>query len=102
MIRRPPRSTLFPYTTLFRSCDAYLMHGDPPAKIREKIADLSARRERRGLPQMKIGVAGYVIFRDTPKEARGGAARTTAAKQRAAGYRNEQQLLVCTQPEQGW
>src|ERR1039457_7375410 len=24
MIRRPPRSTLFPYTTLFRSDDAYL------------------------------------------------------------------------------
>src|SRR2546425_4594586 len=23
MIRRPPRSTLFPYTTLFRSIDAY-------------------------------------------------------------------------------
>src|SRR3712207_7618920 len=23
MIRRPPRSTLFPYTTLFRSCTAY-------------------------------------------------------------------------------
>src|SRR3712207_211159 len=24
MIRRPPRSTLFPYTTLFRSLDAFL------------------------------------------------------------------------------
>src|SRR5690349_23779951 len=24
MIRRPPRSTLFPYTTLFRSCDEYV------------------------------------------------------------------------------
>src|SRR5690242_21395445 len=24
MIRRPPRSTLFPYTTLFRSCEAQL------------------------------------------------------------------------------
>src|SRR3712207_7931064 len=24
MIRRPPRSTLFPYTTLFRSYEAYL------------------------------------------------------------------------------
>src|SRR5437773_4784031 len=24
MIRRPPRSTLFPYTTLFRSCRAYI------------------------------------------------------------------------------
>src|SRR3712207_7469817 len=23
MIRRPPRSTLFPYTTLFRSCDEW-------------------------------------------------------------------------------
>src|SRR2546430_7176363 len=27
MIRRPPRSTLFPYTTLFRSLDA--IKGDP-------------------------------------------------------------------------
>src|SRR3989441_8748695 len=27
MIRRPPRSTLFPYTTLFRSLDA-MRHGD--------------------------------------------------------------------------
>src|SRR3712207_9179616 len=28
MIRRPPRSTLFPYTTLFRSClDAPLLQG---------------------------------------------------------------------------
>src|SRR5256885_8189600 len=25
MIRRPPRSTLFPYTTLFRSCQSALM-----------------------------------------------------------------------------
>src|SRR2546427_6953812 len=32
MIRRPPRSTLFPYTTLFRSvvaaCIAHFAHGD--------------------------------------------------------------------------
>src|SRR2546430_5408106 len=27
MIRRPPRSTLFPYTTLFRSVDTYLGGG---------------------------------------------------------------------------
>src|SRR3712207_8508548 len=26
MIRRPPRSTLFPYTTLFRSCKITLEH----------------------------------------------------------------------------
>src|ERR1022692_5014369 len=32
MIRRPPRSTLFPYTTLFRSVwreQAYLFHANP-------------------------------------------------------------------------
>src|SRR5947209_16878094 len=29
MIRRPPRSTLFPYTTLFRSLLAGLVHGTP-------------------------------------------------------------------------
>src|SRR3712207_8170751 len=34
MIRRPPRSTLFPYTTLFRSEAGDLVHaGDPIAKI---------------------------------------------------------------------
>src|SRR3712207_7165018 len=27
MMRRPPRSTLFPYTTLFRSCRAPAMQG---------------------------------------------------------------------------
>src|SRR5258708_27482284 len=26
MIRRPPRSTLFPYTTLFRSCRQEIIH----------------------------------------------------------------------------
>src|SRR5258708_21670280 len=31
MIRRPPRSTLFPYTTLFRSI-AGLYHGPPRAR----------------------------------------------------------------------
>src|SRR5438132_8235032 len=31
MIRRPPRSTLFPYTTLFRSCSA--RHSGPPGTL---------------------------------------------------------------------
>src|SRR3712207_7227371 len=34
MIRRPPRSTLFPYTTLFRSV------GYGPARVGNKTADL--------------------------------------------------------------
>src|SRR2546422_6134595 len=33
MIRRPPRSTLFPYTTLFRSPDARLGAGPRPRSV---------------------------------------------------------------------
>src|SRR5256885_14548093 len=37
MIRRPPRSTLFPYTTLFRSLeDAGFVHGALPAGVVEE------------------------------------------------------------------
>src|SRR2546428_992949 len=42
MIRRPPRSTLFPYTTLFRSIRYYdeLMSHDPAEVVyREKLAE---------------------------------------------------------------
>src|SRR3712207_8511509 len=34
MIRRPPRSTLFPYTTLFRSHRRRHQHGDDPGHDR--------------------------------------------------------------------
>src|SRR3712207_7498845 len=32
MIRRPPRSTLFPYTTLFRSCSSSAKAGGPTTR----------------------------------------------------------------------
>src|SRR2546426_2159146 len=37
MIRRPPRSTLFPYTTLFRSVEEYLPQGTKLA--RQQLAE---------------------------------------------------------------
>src|SRR3712207_4276559 len=39
MIRRPPRSTLFPYTTLFRSAEKSIAGTGPGAQIR-RMADL--------------------------------------------------------------
>src|SRR2546422_5919672 len=33
MIRRPPRSTLFPYTTLFRSHTPLVAEGDEPVQL---------------------------------------------------------------------
>src|SRR5258708_26476101 len=40
MIRRPPRSTLFPYTTLFRSIDLYLKDESthPTGSLKHRLA----------------------------------------------------------------
>jgi len=83
-----------------KTCDAYVMHGDPPEKIGERIADMAARREKFGLPPMIYGVAGYSIVRNTEAEARAELARITDVKQSKAGYHNYQQWLSGTQLEQ--
>src|SRR5260221_14669585 len=53
MIRRPPRSTLFPYTTLFRSlarCYA------------EELENMGLMRPlRRGVPLVSLGLAGGAV-----------------------------------------
>ena len=82
-------------------CDAYLMHGDSPERVAEKIADLRARRAKHpNLPAMKFGVAGYAIVRETEPEAQDEVRRITDVKQSAAGYANYQQWLAGTQLEQ--
>src|SRR5258708_17819783 len=55
MIRRPPRSTLFPYTTLFRSgADPRAARAAPPEAVVQHVAG-----ERRGphLPRLDRGAA---------------------------------------------
>src|SRR2546430_12736271 len=61
MIRRPPRSTLFPYTTLFRSIIG--------------VGDLFDRRLRRRLGRLLQGMAGEEVgatffFGTKPKRGR--------------------------------
>src|SRR2546430_4228792 len=43
MIRRPPRSTLFPYTTLFRSLGGFL---DVVDRLAQRVARLGVEGER--------------------------------------------------------
>jgi dimethylsulfone monooxygenase len=83
-----------------RWCDAYVMHGDEPARVRAKIQDMSNRRARLGLPPMKFGVAAYAIVRDSESEAKCELERITNVKQSAAGYENYQQWLSGTRLEQ--
>src|SRR5690349_4835705 len=43
MIRRPPRSTLFPYTTLFRSVKVWIYKGEVAGTRAEREAQAAAR-----------------------------------------------------------
>ena len=81
-------------------CDAYLMHGDPPERVAEKIKDLRERRARHNLPPLKFGVAGYAVVRQTQREAEDEVRRITDVQQSAAGYANYREWLAGTQLEQ--
>ena len=83
-----------------RLCDAYVMHGDEPARVREKILDMSERRDRLGLSPMKYGIAAYTIVRDSEEEVKRELKRITDVKQSAAGYGNYQEWLAGTKLEQ--
>jgi FMNH2-dependent dimethyl sulfone monooxygenase len=104
---RSPRPTLYAggespaaKALISERCDAWLTHGDPPELIARKVADLTERRDKLGLPAMSFGAAGYVIVRDTEAEARRELARITDVKQNAKGFANYQDWINNTQLEQ--
>src|SRR2546422_3354192 len=83
MIRRPPRSTLFPYTTLFRTVElgtaitrqeAWLERSGRPLKLPDFVAELieraafEAREDKRGEDRKSTrlnsshGYISYAVF----------------------------------------
>src|SRR2546430_14593659 len=100
MIRRPPRSTLFPYTTLFRSLQrdalsCVVLAADASPRTREKVERLArARRvpvlmgpvaERLGAglgrpPGQAVGVAGGAPGRGVGGALGGGGAAARAPR----------------------
>src|SRR3712207_9166135 len=76
MIRRPPRSTLFPYTTLFRSLDGVLLGyrhpdgrehldlGDPPERLRIDQQTIHVEDEDRKSTRLNSSHANisYAVF----------------------------------------
>src|SRR2546428_14171271 len=110
MIRRPPRSTLFPYTTLFRSGDV------PQFRSRERHDALALGDRQRGAladrgEEVREGggagvpVAAAVVMQATDGEKRDGrlegwkVGRSRAACSDRAGARHEHNLdLPTVQP----
>ncbi len=86
--------------TIARQCDAYVMHGDEPEKVKAKIDDMERRRDKLNLPPMTYGVAGYAIVRETEQAALHELERITDVKQSAAGYGNYQDWLSNTKLDQ--
>src|SRR2546422_8607982 len=76
MIRRPPRSTLFPYTTLFRS------HGQPAGGHR-------AARVRPEGPADRVQTGSLRHVRRDDGPVRAGGARTPVPRQERAGRSEE-------------
>src|SRR5256884_9891675 len=63
MIRRPPRSTLFPYTTLFRS-DSFV------GELKQELGDMQdiEFRARRIVEHMALALQGSLLMRHSPPE----------------------------------
>src|SRR5690348_17558012 len=62
MIRRPPRSTLFPYTTLFRSLDLVMLW--PPDLVIRGLSDRPQLRAGDRAPHRRVPVRSQPPLRD--------------------------------------
>src|SRR3712207_8206445 len=59
MIRRPPRSTLFPYTTLFRSLRGEVLRGGEEHPRLEQLADIPGKLAGPLADQILIGARSF-------------------------------------------
>jgi dimethylsulfone monooxygenase len=104
---RRPRPTIYAggeseaaKALISRTCDAYVMHGDPPERVEVKIADMRRRRAALGLPPMRYGMAAYAIVRDSEAEAAAELARITDVSPGSPGYANYSEWIAHTRLEQ--
>src|SRR3712207_7042677 len=89
MIRRPPRSTLFPYTTLFRSVGPEQEAGHQPGQRSVAVAALPEQAAEQGRPELGHGGEGHQADGDERRRlARGRSEEHTSELQ-------SRQYLVC-------
>src|SRR3712207_8084459 len=87
MIRRPPRSTLFPYTTLFRS---------GVAQERRLLAATDAARDRRPPRRCRARPGATAVVRRRGRgRRRGGAARDRKSTRLNSSHANISYAVFC-------
>src|SRR3712207_8751796 len=59
MIRRPPRSTLFPYTTLFRSEPGHASQPHPQRAVQQRHHHAKGQQKGAGLAQVAKAARGH-------------------------------------------
>src|SRR3712207_9159514 len=100
MIRRPPRSTLFPYTTLFRSFEELAVVQDRVALALAAVLALDARaasgehgaegeRRERGTEERRAHKSSKSVFE------RRGASRVPRRSEEHTSELQSRQYLVC-------
>ncbi len=104
---RSPRPTIYAggeseaaKNLIARTCDAYVMHGDSPERVRVKVDDMRQRRDTFGLPPMQFGMAAYTIVRPTEEAVAQEVDRITNVSEGSPGYGNYQDWLSHTKLEQ--
>src|SRR3712207_6890517 len=90
MIRRPPRSTLFPYTTLFRSSPGRAPGAEGARRFREHIAAVL-------LPRRRAELARDRAHRDVPNYRSDGCSshRQPLRSEEHTSELQSRQYLVC-------
>src|SRR2546426_8654562 len=68
MIRRPPRSTLFPYTTLFRSLRAAMRAARAKSPVTPHTSARRMRPPSRGKPGIRLKVASARLVIESRSE----------------------------------
>src|SRR3712207_7266277 len=92
MIRRPPRSTLFPYTTLFRSqagAKGYLLKDMPSEELAESI-----RFVHRGYTQLAPGLMEKLITQSSSSTSKHRESTPTRSEEHTSELQSRQ-YLVC-------
>src|SRR3712207_8399278 len=93
MIRRPPRSTLFPYTTLFRS--ALAQKEERLARLARRVENLAARERAQVRDALDLA---HLLFRKPLEEVGRGVRGVRPRVRRSEEHTSElqsRQYLVC-------